>query len=469
MNKKIIFSILSIFVLAVTITLVTVSKKDKSIETYKLEAVVVNLDGNELTVQDKDSIIYTFNAKEVNAEIGDSIVIEYAGLLDRNKGQQDIKVIDYTTTSTEKDVNGIPKDWLDNGIFSTYYVLAYNKLKELSTEEKIGQLLLVRYPNTDTEAVELLKKYNFGGYVFFEKDFKNKTKNQVVTMTKNLQKAAKVPILTAVDEEGGKVVRVSSNSNLVSSPFKSSRELYQQGGLEAIKKDTIDKSKLLNSLGLNLNLAPVVDVATDPNDYMYPRSIGQSTQITSEFAKTVVQTSKGTGVSYTLKHFPGYGNNADTHIGSSIDKRTYEDIYNNDLEPFRAGIEAGAECVMVSHNIVTSIDDKNQASISSKVHTLLRDELNFKGIIITDALNMGAIRDENTIEDAIAKAITAGNDMIILSIDKNTTDKDGSKITYQRVINAVRNALDNKTIEQEKIDEAVTRILAWKYYKEMLD
>ena len=102
------------------------------------------------------------------------------------------------------------------------------------------------------------------------------------------------------------------------------------------------------------------------------------------------------------------------------------------------------------------------------MHTLLRDELNFKGIIITDALNMGAIRDENTIEDAIAKAITAGNDMIILSIDKNTTDKDGSKITYQRVINAVKNALNNKEIKQEIIDEAVTRILAWKYYKEMM-
>lgn len=353
------------------------------------------------------------------------------------------------------------------GIFGEYYEKAEQKLETLTIEEKIAQLFVIgNSANTDyTE----LQKYQFGGYLFFKEFFNEKTEQQVKNKIEQYQKASKIPLLMAVDEEGGIVVRISNNKNLSATPFKASSQIYNNGGFEAIKQDTINKSNFLNNLGINLNFAPVVDIANNPKDYMYSRSLQQDKDKTAIFAKTVIEASKGLGVSYTLKHFPGYGNNADTHIGSSIDKRTYEDIYNNDLEPFRAGIEAGAECVMVSHNIVTSIDDKNQSSISSKVHTLLRDELNFKGIIITDALNMGAIRDENTIEDAIAKAITAGNDMIILSIDKNTTDKDGSKITYQRVINAVRNALDNKTIEQEKIDEAVTRILAWKYYKEMLD
>ncbi len=353
------------------------------------------------------------------------------------------------------------------GIFDEYYEKAEQKLETLTIEEKIAQLFVIGN-STNTDYTEL-QKYQFGGYLFFKEFFNEKTEQQVKNKIEQYQKALKIPLLMAVDEEGGIVVRISNNKNLSATPFKASSQIYNNGGFEAIKQDTINKSNFLNNLGINLNFAPVVDIANNPKDYMYSRSLQQDKDKTAIFAKTVIEASKGLGVSYTLKHFPGYGNNADTHIGSSIDKRTYEDIYNNDLEPFRAGIEAGAECVMVSHNIVTSIDDKNQASISSKVHTLLRDELNFKGIIITDALNMGAIRDENTIEDAIAKAITAGNDMIILSIDKNTTDKDGSKITYQRVINAVRNALDNKTIEQEKIDEAVTRILAWKYYKEMLD
>lgn len=352
------------------------------------------------------------------------------------------------------------------GIFGEYYEKAEQKLETLTIEEKIAQLFVIgNSANTDyTE----LQKYQFGGYLFFKEFFNEKTEKQVKNKIEQYQKASKIPLLMAVDEEGGIVVRISNNKNLSATPFKASSQIYNNGGFEAIKQDTINKSNFLNNLGINLNFAPVVDIANNPKDYMYSRSLQQDKDKTAIFAKKVIEASKGLGVSYTLKHFPGYGNNADTHIGSSIDKRTYEDIYNNDLEPFRAGIEAGAECVMVSHNIVTSIDDKNQASISSKVHTLLRDELNFKGIIITDALNMGAIRDENTIEDAIAKAITAGNDMIILSIDKNTTDKDGSKITYQRVINAVKNALNNKEIKQEIIDEAVTRILAWKYYKEMM-
>jgi len=162
-------------------------------------------------------------------------------------------------------------------------------------------------------------------------------------MINELQEAAKIPILTAVDEEGGTVVRISSNPNLVSERFASPRELYLSGGLDEIRKDTIEKSNLLSKLGINLNLAPVIDVSTDPNDYMYKRTIGENTQITSRYAKTVIEASKLNNVSYTLKHFPGYGNNDDTHNSSVTDTRTYDDILNNDLPPFEAGINAGAE------------------------------------------------------------------------------------------------------------------------------
>ena len=306
---------------------------------------------------------------------------------------------------------------------------------------------MVRHP--DTNAAELLKKYNFGGYVFFERDFKNKTEQQVTNMIKDLQKSANTPILTAVDEEGGKVVRVSSNPNLVSAPFKSSQQLYQMGGFEQIKQDTIYKSKVLSHLGLNLNLAPVVDVSVNPNDYMYERSFGSGTELTSTYAKTVIESSKDTGVSYTLKHFPGYGNNADTHTGSSVDQRSYDDILNNDLPPFEVGIKAGAEAVLVSHNTVTSIDASNPASLSASVHNLLRNKLNFTGIIITDDLDMGAI---SSISDATVKAILAGNDLII------TTD-------YEDSVNQVKKALQNGTISEDLIDKLAFRILSWKYYK----
>ncbi len=448
MNKKIIYSIIAVSILVLALIFIFTSKKDKE-EIGTLEALVVNKENGLVTVKDSDNIIYTFEVDDISLSIGDYILLEYAGLIDKNKEKQDVKVISYEVKSASKDINGIPSDYMDDGIFSTYYVMAYNKLKELSKEEKIGQLLLVRYSDN---AIEANKKYNFGGFVFFEKDFKNKTKDQVVSMISDLQKSSKIPLLTAVDEEGGKVVRVSSNPNLASEPFKSPKSLYDDGQFSLIRSDTIKKSDLLNSLGLNVNLAPVVDVTTDPDDYMYERALGENTALTSEFASTVIKASKGTGVSYTLKHFPGYGSNKDTHTQSSLDTRSLEDIKTNDLPPFKAGIDAGAEAVLVSHNVVTSVDKDSPASLSKSIHNLLRNELKFTGIIMTDDLDMGATK---SIDKKYVKAIQAGNDLII------TTD-------YEKAFNEINTALNDGTLSEDEINKLAFRVLAWKYYKGLM-
>lgn len=426
------------------------NKKSDDVFSNKLEAVVLSSKNDEITLQDKNNVIYTFNDNDINVLAGDNILIEYTGLLDKNKNVQDCLIVNYKTIEVSLNENGIPTDWLDNGIFSDYYTLAYNKLKTLSLDEKIGQILLVRYP--DSNQIADLSKYKFGGYVFFEKDFRNKTKQEVIDTMNALQKASNIPLLTAVDEEGGKVVRISSNSNLVPRKFKSSSELYTSGGFDAIKEDTIYKSKVLKELGINLNLAPVVDVSVDPSDYMYERTLGENTILTSTYAKTVIEASKNTGVSYTLKHFPGYGNNTDTHTGSSVDSRSYDDIMNNDIPPFEAGINASAEAVLVSHNIVNSIDNNNPASLSPSVHNLLRNELGFTGIIITDDLAMGAV---SSIDNAIVKAILAGNDLII------TTN-------YSSDIATIKSAINNGDISEDIIDKLCFRILAWKYYKGLM-
>ena len=450
MKKKLFFYSLGIIILVIVIfTAICFCKKDTK-STKKLEATVIAIDNDSISVQDNNNIIYTFNNQTINTNIGDKIVIEYTGLLNKNYNIQDNEIIDYTIATIEKNENGIPKSWLDDGIFSQYYILANDKLQELTLEEKISQLLLVRYP--DNNPIGELVKYQFGGYLFFEKDFKDKTKKEVQNMMTSLQKNAKIPILTAVDEEGGKVVRISSNPNLVSEKFKSSQQLYALGGFETIKNDTINKSNLLNSLGINLNLAPVVYVSTNPNDYMYERSFGQNTELTSTYAKTVINASKNLGVSYTLKHFPGYGNNYDTHNGITVDNRDYDDIVNNDLPPFKAGIDVGAEAVLVSHNIVANIDSSNPASLSTSIHNLLRNELNFTGIIITDDLAMGAI---SSINNATIKAILSGNDLII------TTD-------YIESINEIKTAINDGTISEDLIDKLAFRVLAWKYYKGLM-
>ena len=439
---------LKVLVLLITICLLVCSlfifdnNEEENIEKPKnkeLFGTIIKTDNELLTVQDKDNIIYVFK-KNNDLISGNNIKIEYKGNLDKNKEIQENEIISY-----EK----VDKNIYLESMFDKYREDALEKLNKMSLDEKIAQIFLVRYPDS---GVDTLKKYQFGGYVFYAKDFENKNYDEVKKMISDLQDVSKIPILTAVDEEGGKVVRVSSNPNLVKEPFKSSRELYLEGGFETIKEDTINKSKILFDLGINLNLAPVIDVSTNSNDYMYSRALGEDSSVTSQYAKEVIKASKGLGVSYTLKHFPGYGNNADTHNGKAIDNRSYEDILKNDLPPFETGIDEGAEAVLVSHNIVNSIDSNNPASLSISIHNLLRNKLHFKGIIITDDLAMGATKD---IDGATLKAILSGNDLII------TTD-------YEKSINSVKEAISNKVIDESLIDRLAFRIIAWKYYKKML-
>ena len=420
---------------------------NNELDVRKLEATVVLRGDRLITICDINGNEYTLNS-DINVLEGDSILLEYTGVLDVNKETKDIVVVDYTIESLE--TNNLPNDYQDNGIFSDYYNLAYDKLNELSLDEKIGQLLLVRYPDSSQE--EKLAKYGFSGYVFYERDFKEKTKEEVQNMINGLQEVSDIPIITAVDEEGGKIVRISSNPSLRETPFLSSSELYVLGGFDKISADTKEKSKLLKSLGINVNLAPVVDVSTDTSGYMYERTLKEDTGLVSEYAKVVIEASKGTGVSYTLKHFPGYGNNPDTHLGTVKDERSLDDIINDDLPPFESGIDAGAEAILVSHNIVSSIDVANPASLSPNVHTLLRDDLGFTGVIITDDLAMSATFG---IEDIAVFAVKAGNDLII------TTD-------YEDSFNDIKNAVDAGEITEEQIDRLVFRVLAWKYYKGLM-
>ena len=451
MKKKIIIYSIITFTIILSSILIYSSTKDPTLKSNKINATILTKTDNYITVESQNNLIYTFQLKESELKTGDNIIIEYTGLLNENQELQEVSILNYKTIPSSLEIS-MPESWQDNGIFSNYYKLAYNKLKTLSLNEKIGQLILAIYPGDTSKAIDDIKKYKLSGYVFFEKDFKNLTKTEVINMTSSLQKASSIPLLTAVDEEGGKVVRISSNPHLRTTKFTSSSELYNTGGFPLIKEDTIEKSNLLKSLGLNLNLAPVVDVATNPNAYIYERTIKQGTNITSQYASTVISASKNTGVSYTLKHFPGYSNNEDTHTQTSTDNRTYDEILANDLPPFKSGINAGAEAILVAHNTITAIDPNNQASLSPTTHNLLRNELNFTGIIITDDLSMSAL---NNIDNKAVKTLLAGNNLLITS-------------NYQTDINNILQAINNKTISENLIDKLAFKILAWKYYKGLL-
>lgn len=448
MNEKTLIGIFGVIIITV-ITSLFLYKNNIEKNAKNMEAKILAKGQEEITLQDTNNIIYTFKTDEIDADVGDNILLEYTGILDKNIEVQNVSVIGYKSMVVSKNADGIPNDWMDDGIFSLYYILANQKLQTLSLEEKIGQLFLVHYPSNPKEWIE---KYKLGGYLFFEKDFTNKSKKEVQNMIKEVQDVSTIPLLTAVDEEGGRVVRVSSNPNLAPTKFKSPKELYTLGGFEKIKEDTKEKSNILSSLGLNLNLAPVVDVSTNSSDYIYNRTLGENTSLTSTFAETVIKAGKDTGVSYTLKHFPGYGSNSDTHTGASIDNRTLEEIKRNDLPPFEKGIAAGAEAILVSHNTVHSLDGNNPASLSPSVHNLLRNNLKFTGIIMTDDLSMGAT---SSIDDVAVKAILAGNDLIITSKPEES-------------IQAITKAIEEGRISENTIDKLAFRILAWKYYKGLM-
>ena len=323
-----------------------------------------------------------------------------------------------------------------------------NILNSMSMEEKVGQMFFVRCPTG--MAANYVSQYHLGGYILFGRDFQDKTVQDVAGTIASYQATADVPLLIGVHEEGGTVVRVSSNPNLFPYKCLSPQALYKDGGMEAIEEDAVTKNTTLLGYGINVNFAPVADVSTDPDDFMYDRAFGQDAQATAEYVKTVVTAMNRVGIGSVLKHFPGYGNNVDTHTGIAVDERPEETFLTSDFLPFDAGIIAGAGAVLVSHNIVNCMDDTLPASLSPEVHRVLREGLGFGGVILTDDLAMDAV-DAYAEDGSVAVlAVQAGNDMVV------TTD-------FTEQIPLVITAVENGEIDEAVIDAAVIRILSWKY------
>lgn len=325
----------------------------------------------------------------------------------------------------------------------------------LTLEQQAAQLFFARCP--DVGAVGLAAQYDIGGYILFGRDFEGQTPESVTQTIQSYQDAAATPMLIGVDEEGGTVTRVSAYSAFrPAGRFQSPQALFAEDGLDRITADTVEKDALLSSLGINVNLAPVCDVSTSPADFIYARAFGQDAAATSEFVRTVVGQMNTDGMGMVLKHFPGYGDNADTHTGIATDTRPLEQFRQSDFLPFAAGIEAGAQAVLVCHNVVCCMDDTLPASLSPAVHDILRDELGFDGVVMTDDLSMQAIGDYTGDADAAVLAVQAGNDMLISS-------------DFVTQYNAVLAAVENGTITAERIRESAVRVVRWKMQLGLID
>ena len=320
-------------------------------------------------------------------------------------------------------------------------------ISDMSLEQRVGQLFLARC-NPDT-AVEDVRKYHLGGLVLFGSDFENQTPDSMRQTIADYQDAAEKPLLIAVDEEGGDVTRISQFPAFREKRFSSLRKRYEQGGLEAVLTEEEEKCRLLSDLGINVNLGPVCDITTEPEAFMYSRSLGQDAQTTAEVTASTVNLMNAFSIGSVLKHFPGYGNNADTHIGIAVDTRALSELEEQDLVPYTAGIQAGCGAVMVGHIVVEALDAEFPASLSPAVHRYLRDNLEFTGVIMTDDLVMQAITDQYGAGEAAVMAVLAGNDLLC------STEY---AIQYQAVLQAV---LDGR-IDIDVLNSAVRNVLEWK-------
>ena len=330
-----------------------------------------------------------------------------------------------------------------------------DRLASMTLAEKVGQLFFLRCPSSGAEAA--VAQYHLGGILLFTQDYKDAsgdwlTQDAFAEKLAALQSAAEsdtgIPLLIGSDEEGGTVTRASRNPNLFPSKFPSPQSLFETVGLEGLLADTQQYNSRLHSLGITVNFAPVCDVSTNPKDFIYERSFGQNAQTTADYIAQVVAAMSDAGIASVLKHFPGYGSNADTHTGIAVDERPYEQFLAEDYLPFAAGIGAGAPFVLVSHNIVTCLDSSYPASLSAAWHEQLRSHLGFEGVILTDDLDMGAVKAYADGGNIAVLALQAGNDMIVCS-----------DLTQ---IGAVIAAVQDGTLSEKTIDSACRRVLAAK-------
>lgn len=336
-------------------------------------------------------------------------------------------------------------------------------IEEMPIEDKVAGLFIITPEaltgvTTATQAgtgtQDALNEYAVGGLIYFDQNIVDE--EQIKTMLSNTATQSRYPIFLAVDEEGGSVSRVAG-SGIEVIKVGDMAAIGESGDVSQAYEAGLTIGTYLNDLGFNTDFAPVADVAGSGSSALGERIFGSDAQLVGDMVSNVVEGIEGTGVSSCLKHFPGIGYLAgDTHDGRVETPKTLEEMRNSDFIPFKAGIEAGADFVMVSHVTVANADTVPSTLSKTIMTDVLRNELGFQGIIITDALNMSAITEYYTTEEAAVQAITAGADMLLMPDD------------FQAAYNAVLAAVQDGTISEERIDESLDRIYRVKC-KWMLD
>ena len=341
-----------------------------------------------------------------------------------------------------------------------YAALAEQKLATMSDSEKLYQLFIVS-PEAITgvdnvtaagdATKEAIGEYPVGGIMYTDSNFESA--DQTREMIANSQSYAKTPMFIAVDEEGGDVARVASKLGTASFD---NMYTYKAQGEEVAHNNAQTIAKDISGLGFNLDFAPVADVFTNPdNTVIGGRAYSDEYEEAAKLVSKAVTGFSDGGVMSTLKHFPGHGNTAqDSHEGLAYVDAKVDELKSGELLPFKSGVEAGADMVMVGHLVVKDLDPDMPATLSSKVvPQLLREYLGYDGVVITDAMNMGAITNNYDVDTIVKGVFSADIDMILCPSDLSS------------YISAIEKAVENGEITQQQIDAKVKRILTLKFRK----
>lgn len=333
-------------------------------------------------------------------------------------------------------------------------------ISEMPLEDRVAGLFIIspeqltgvdRAVKAGDGTKEALEKFPVGGLVYFKQNIQSK--EQITEMLANTVSMSKYPIFLAVDEEGDSVARVADTLKL--DKVDSASEIGATGDTNNAYETYKKIGSYLCEYGFNLNLAPVADVLTNPdNDTLTKRSFGEDAEVVSSMVAASVKGLEETGVTACMKHFPGQGDaDGDTHDGLVATDRTLEEIRATELQPFAAGIEAGAQMIMVGHIAVPSITEDNiPASLSKKVVTdILREEMGYNGVVITDALNMSSITEYYDPAQAAIMALKAGADMILMPED------------FEEAYEGVLAAVGDGTISEARINDSLKRVYRIKY------
>ncbi len=333
-------------------------------------------------------------------------------------------------------------------------------LASMSLDEKIGQLFLVdisaleknsEYATSMSETMrETLREYPAGGVIFFANNISSPSKLR--EFTEELRGMFDIPLFIAVDEEGGRVARLADTRSLDLPKYKSAAAAAAEGAEKVFEMyETI--GTYLADYGFDLDFAPDADVLTNAaNKVIGNRSFGSDPQFVSEMVSAGLDGLHAAGVLGCIKHFPGHGNTAgDTHSGTVKTQKTWEELLECDLVPFIGNLEK-TDMIMAAHIIAPSVsEDGLPASLSKELITdRLRNELGYDGVVITDAMNMGAVAKNYTPEEAVIASIQAGVDIILMPAD------------YKAAFNAIKDAVLAGEISEERVDESVLRILRLK-------